>query len=184
MSRKVAALFKKLSDVILFYFFGPVSFARFKGVQIGERCRIYTHSWGSEPFLVEIGDNVTITSGVKLLTHDGATCLVKSKDGGRFQSYGRIKIGNNVFIGVNTIVMPGVCIGDNVVVAAGSIVTKSIETNKIVGGNPAKFICEFHDYEKKIKNSCCHDGELTGSASYKDKVYAALQGGKGIDNEC
>lgn len=133
--------------------FGHIKYARKLGVKIGNDCRIYISAWGTEPSLIEIGDNVTITSEVVLLTHDGASCLVKNNEGKRYYKYGAIKIADNVFIGYRSIIMPGVEIGSNVVIAAGSIVTKNVESNQVVGGNPAKQICAFDDFTKKIKNN-------------------------------
>ena len=63
-----------------------------------------------------------------------------------FDIFGKIKIGNFVHIGERSLIMPGVEIGDNVLVAAGSVVTKSIPCNTVVGGNPAKIICTIDDY--------------------------------------
>jgi acetyltransferase-like isoleucine patch superfamily enzyme len=88
-----------------------VKYARYKGVQVGDNCRVYTRNFGSEPWLISIGDKVTVTSGVVLLTHDGSTWLMNDEKGRRYL-YRRIEIGNNVFIGVNSIVMPGVKIED------------------------------------------------------------------------
>lgn len=86
---------------------------------MGKNCRIYIKNWGSEPFLVTIGDHVTVTSGVKFITHDGSTCLVKDEYGKRYQRFTPIQVGSHVFIGVNSIIMPGVSIGSNVVISAG-----------------------------------------------------------------
>ena len=129
--------------------FGRERYARKIGVTIGDDCRIYTRNFGSEPWLIEIGDRVTITAGVTLLTHDGATWLIRDKKGRRY-SYGKVKIGSNVFVGINSIIMPGVIIGNKVIVAAGSVVTKSIPSGVIVAGNPAKIIGEFEQYESKV----------------------------------
>lgn len=119
-------------------------------MKVGKGCRIYISSWGTEPELVEIGDNVTITSEVVILTHDGSTCLVKNKAGERYYNFSKVKIGNNVFIGYRSIILPGVVIGNDVVVAAGSVVTKSVESGSIVGGNPAKVINSFESYSAKV----------------------------------
>lgn len=62
---------------ILIKLLGKVSYARKLGVKIGENCRIYISYWGTEPELISVGNNVTITSDVTLLTHDGSTCLIK-----------------------------------------------------------------------------------------------------------
>ena len=96
-----------------------------------------------------IGDNVTITNNVVFHTHDGGAGLFREEHPG-INIFGRIIIGNNVFIGSNTILLPGVRIGDNVVVAAGSIVSKDIPNNTVVAGVPAKKIRSFSEYKEKV----------------------------------
>jgi len=93
--------FRQLCDLAYFMAKGSVVYARKKGVKVGENCRIYIKNWGSEPFLVTIGDHVTVTSGVKFITHDGSTCLVKDDQGKRYQRFAPIQVGSHVFIGVN-----------------------------------------------------------------------------------
>lgn len=127
---------------------GPVAYARYLGVKVGEGCRIYIKKFPSEPFLITIGDRVTITAGVILLTHNGSTWLMRDEQGRRFD-FKPLYIGNDVFIGTNSIIMPGVRIENEVIVAAGSVVTKSIPTGSIVGGNPAKIIGNYKDYKEK-----------------------------------
>lgn len=167
-------LFKILIDLFIYIRLGSIGYARKKGVTIGENCRIYIKSWGSEPFLIKIGNNVTITSGVRLITHDGSVGLYE-KDGYRYQYYKNIEIGDNVFIGVNSIVMPGVKVGSNIIVGAGSIVTKNIESNTVVAGNPAKYICSYTDYEAKVRDRAITEKELKGYKSYYDKVIKAIE---------
>lgn len=132
-------------------------------VKIGSGTKILT-SWfnfGSEPFLVEIGDNCLITSGVKFLTHDGSVSVIykyfmdKNLEDvyAKYNKFGKIKVGNNVFIGVNSIIMPGVTIGNNVIIGAGSVVTKDVPDNVICAGNPAKVMCILDDiYDKVMGN--------------------------------
>lgn len=117
-------------------------YARWKGVKVGSNCRILIRSFGSEPFLIEIGDDVTVSSGVQLITHDGATWLVRDEVGRRFH-YAPIKIGNSVFVGAGAVIMPGVEIGNNVIIGAGSVVTKSVPDGVIAAGNPACIIGTF-----------------------------------------
>ena len=77
-------------------------------------------------------------------------------------SVGEIKIGNNVFIGVNAIILPGVTIGDNSINAAGSVVTKSCKGNTIFAGNPARPIGDIDEsYKKKITPHCFSTDNLT-----------------------
>lgn len=106
MAFMVSAL-RQLFDLAYFMAKGSVAYARKKGVKVGENCRIYIKNWGSEPFLISIGDHVTVTSGVKFITHDGSTCLVKDEQGKRYQRFAPIQVGSHVFIGVNSIIMPG-----------------------------------------------------------------------------
>lgn len=111
---------------------------RKNGMKIGGGCRIFSKINSAEPYLIEIGNNVTISTNVELITHDN--CAIKLYDDAT-DFVGSIKIGDNCFIGSRAIILPGVTIANNVIVAAGSVVTKSIkESGKIVGGNPAKEI--------------------------------------------
>ncbi len=89
----------------------------------------------------EIGDNVLFASFVSLVGGDHKIDGIKVpiRKSGR-DTLKTIKIGDNVWIGHGTIIMHGVNIGDGAVVAAGAVVTKDVEKNSIVGGNPAKFI--------------------------------------------
>ena len=85
---------------------------------------------------VQIGDNCLITHGVKILSHDGATRLTNPSDSG----VGTVRIGNNVFVGVNAVILRNVSIGDNSVVGAASVVACDIPPASLVVGNPAKVI--------------------------------------------
>ena len=123
-------IFRLLVDAYHLITKSGVGYARYKGVKVGEFCRIYIRSFGSDSFLIEIGNKVTITSGVKIITHDGSTWLMNDEKGRRYL-FKKVVIGNNVFVGVNAIIMPGVKIEDNVIVAAGSVVTKSIPAVKL-----------------------------------------------------
>lgn len=117
-------------------------------------------NFGSEPYLVEIGDNCLITAGTKFITHDGSISVYKkyiddmSMDlvYGKYNIFGKIMIGNNVFIGINTIVLPNISIGDNVIIGAGSVITKDIEANSVYAGNPAKYICSIDEYCSKLNH--------------------------------
>ena len=171
----IRAVFNTVFDLTYFFAKGSVAYARKKGVTIGHNCRIYIRSWGSEPFLVTIGDDVTVTSGVKFITHDGSTCLVKDEQGERYQRFARITVGSQVFIGVNSIIMPGVNIGSNVVIGAGSVVTKDIPDNTVAIGVPAKVVSSFDAYHAKIKATCASDAELKGVQGYAERVQHAIE---------
>lgn len=114
------------------------NYFRKRGAVIGSRTHIYTDISSAEPFLIQIGNDVTISSNVSLITHDAS---VKKYIEGKTDVFGRIYIGNNCFIGMNTTILPGVTLADNCIVAAGSVVTKSVtEPGTVVGGNPARII--------------------------------------------
>ena len=125
-----------------------VGYAKKRGVKVGKHCEFFTRDFGSEPYLIEIGNHVQITSGVKFFTHGGGWILREKYP--NFDFLGKIVIGDNVYIGNNALFMPGVTVGNNVIVAAGAVVTKSITDNVIVGGNPAKIIGNIENFEHKI----------------------------------
>lgn len=129
-------------------FWKSEKYARFIGVKIGEKCDIQDVNFGSEPYLIEIGNHVQITSGTKIFTHGAAWILRKKYP--KVDFFGKVKIGNNVYIGNNALIMAGVTIGNNVIVAAGAVVTKSVPDNVIVGGNPAKILGNIEDFENKM----------------------------------
>lgn len=99
-------------------------------------------------YLISIGNNCTITSNVHILAHDASTKRLLG-----YTKIGRVKIGNNVFIGSNSIVLPNVQIGDNAIIAAGSVVTHDVPQNEIWGGNPGKKICDIESYKEKHGNA-------------------------------
>lgn len=140
----------------------PVTYARKKGVTVGQGCKLITPThYGSEPWLITIGDHVELSSNVVFLTHDGATWVMRDlAPEERVIKYGKIVIGNNCFIGRGTTILPGVEIGDNCIVGACSVVTKSIPANSVYAGNPAHFICSVEDYVKKcVANTPAFDKE-------------------------
>lgn len=140
-----------LNKLLSYYrrkFWSAEKYARHIGVRIGKRCSIATKSFGSEPYLIEIGDNVQITRGVSFFNHGGS--WVYRKKYPLIDYFGKIKIGNNVYIGNYALILPGVSIGDDVIVGAGAVVTKSIPAGSIVGGNPAKIIGTVKELENRI----------------------------------
>jgi acetyltransferase-like isoleucine patch superfamily enzyme len=160
---------------ILMFTMKRVSYARYLGVAVGEDCRIYIRSWGTEPFLISIGDRVTVTSGVRILTHDGATCLIRNQAGKRYQKYAPVKIGNDVFIGINSIIMPGVTIGSRSIIAAGSVVTKGVPSESVVGGNPARIICDYNSYRDKVLSSFVNNDEIEHILNYRERAELACR---------
>lgn len=126
-----------------------------KGIRMGNNCKIYGDvSFGSEPYLISMGDHVRITSGVRFITHDGGLWVLREKLGmPNIDKFGPIKIGNNVHIGINSIIMPGVTIGDDVIIGCGAVVTKDIPSGEIWGGVPARKIKTLEEYFEKNRDS-------------------------------
>lgn len=160
-------------NLLVFYFFGGNLYAKLIGVKVGKNCRIYTKHFGSEPYLIEIGDNVTITQTVRFVNHDGAAWLV-SDEHGRRHRYGRISIGSNVFIGLNVVIMPGVNVGDNCIIAAGSVVTKNVEANSIVAGVPARKKSDFFLYKKRVLLEYVSNDYFIRQGGFSKKIIAAV----------
>ena len=141
-----------------------VFLARRAGVNFGEENEFMGRFWTSaEPYLIELGSYCQITSGVKFFTHGGAGAVRRKYP--KFDTFGKIVIGDYVYIGNNSLIMPGVTIGDNVLVAAGSVVTKSIPSDVVVGGNPADLICTIDEY---IERNVLYNLDSKGMKS-KDK---------------
>lgn len=132
--------------------------------------------WGTEPWIITIGDNVHITDGVKFITHDGGTLLYRHMIPD-LEITKPIVIGDNVYIGNNVILLPGVTIGNNVVIGAGAVVTRSIPDNSVAVGVPARVIKTADEYLEKLKRESLHLGHLKGQE--KDKALMKYYGYKG-----
>lgn len=156
----------RILNLIRRKFWSTEKYARYLGVKIGKNCDIQNVNFGSEPYLINIGDDVQITDGTKIFTHGGAKVLRKNYPNMDF--FGKVKIGDNVYIGNNCLIMPGVTIGSNVIVAAGSVVTKSIPDNVVVGGNPAKILSSLNDFEVKILK---YNVGTKGMSKFQKKLY-------------
>ena len=132
-----------------------VKWLRKQGASIGENCEIHQHvDFGSEPYLVTLGNHVRVTNGVKFFTHEGGIYVIRHlynecKNADEFEP---IMIGDNVHIGVNSLIMPGVHIGSNCIIGAGAVVTHDIPDNTVAVGVPAKVICSVDEFYRKHKD--------------------------------
>lgn len=118
------------------------------GIKIGKNSKIEKDVFidPSFPWLVSIGNNVTIAPRTFILAHDGST---KKQIG--YSKIGRVIIEDNVFIGANCTILPNVKIGQNSIIGAGSVVTKDIPENVLAVGNPARVISTVDEYKNKNK---------------------------------
>ena len=96
-------------------------------------------------FLISVGDNCTICPNVRFIAHDAST---KLKLG--YTKIGRIEIRENCFIGDSAIILPGVKVGPNSIIGAGSVVTKDVPPETVAAGNPAKVVSSLEEYLKKV----------------------------------
>ena len=114
-----------------------------------------SHCW-----LIEIGDDVTLAPRVHLLAHDASTKAFLG-----YTKIGRVTIGNRVFLGAGTVVLPGVTIGSDVIVGANSTVTHDLPDGVVAAGCPARVICTTEEYLAKerarMAQSVCYDESYT-----------------------
>ncbi|WP_306173934.1 acyltransferase [Pseudoalteromonas shioyasakiensis] len=147
--KNIVYLYKKSFYKIYALLFGQVNLLRRLGGNVGNGCRfIGKNEFGSEPYLISIGNNVSMTSSY-FVNHDGGVWVFR-KEHPSIDIVKPIRIENNVFIGSHCIIMPGVTIGSNVVVGAGSVVTKSLEPNAVYAGIPAKRIKSLEEYKSSV----------------------------------
>lgn len=139
-----------------------VNYLRKRGVKIGNNVFFKNSKRISidliNPKLIEIGNNVFFNRDFTLLIHDAVNRVFREKYGVFLpNSFGKVKIGNNVSFARNVTVLKGVTIGDNVFVGHSSLVTKDIPSNCIVAGVPAKVICSLDDYFERAKQKCIEE---------------------------
>lgn len=148
----------------------PSKFARKVGVRLKGKLFLYGAQpgmFGSEPFMIELGDNVHITGECQFLTHDGST-LIFRKEIPTLEVTKPITIGNDVFIGYRTIILPGVKIGNRCVIGAGSIVNRDIPDNSVAVGNPCKVVKTSDELLEKLESISLGFGHLTGKDKEKE----------------
>lgn len=155
--------------VLIAFRLSPERCSRWMGVEMGANVRIYGGTpgmWGSDPYLIQIGSNVHITNGCTFLTHDGGTLILR-RHVPDLELSAPIVVGNDVYIGIKAIIMPGVTIGNRVIIGAGSVVTKDIPDNSVAVGVPARVIKTVDEYEDKAKTRSLHIGHLSGAEKAK-----------------
>ena len=132
---------------------GSINVAISQGMIVGNNIRIMGGvNFGSEPYLIEIGNDVTISFNVTFINHDGGTWAFRDIDEyNDVIKYGRIRVGDRSFIGCNATILPGVTIGSRCVIGAGSVVTKDVPDGMVVAGNPARIITSTDEYARKSK---------------------------------
>lgn len=122
-----------------------------KGMKIGRNVTIEEQVIfdSGYPYLISIGDNCSIASRVKIIAHDDNIF----KFTGGYARIGKVEIRDNCFIGQDSTILPGVTIGPNVMVAAGSLINKDIQSNSCVAGVPARFYGKLDEMVAKHKDA-------------------------------
>ncbi|MEH1166203.1 acyltransferase [Micromonospora sp. CPCC 205539] len=154
----------------------PEGFARSLGVDLRGRVRFYgvdRAMFGSEPWLVSLGDNVYVTAGVQFVTHDGGTLILR-KEVPDLEWTAPIVVGNDVYLGVRTTILPGVTIGNRCVIGAGSVVARDIPDNSVAAGVPARVVRTTDDYLARMQARSLRCGHLP--AAEKAAVIRQIYG--------
>ena len=130
-----------------------IKFLRKRGVSVGEDTVFFSPHTNiidvTRPYLLKIGNSCKITAGVVILTHDYSYSVLRIAKGYVLNECGETVIGDNVFIGINSIILPNVRIGNNTVIGSGSVVTNDLPDGVVAAGNPCKIICSLDEFLNK-----------------------------------
>ena len=168
----IKSVFKEIEKRI----YGRLGYAKRLGMNVGNEVTVMSGmNFGSEPYLITLGDRVRISTDVLFVTHDGGTWAFRRETGrDNIVRFGKIKVGNDTFIGARSVIMPGVTIGNNCVIGVGSVVTKDVPDRKVVVGVPARVICTIDEYAEKCKDRMPEDFDLekyqTNKKEYLKKI--------------
>ncbi len=163
MKKLFEIIVMKIKSLIVYMKYGykanNVKFTQYlknKGITIGNNVNFYS-PWTSyvdvqRPWMIEIGNDVHIAAGCRILQHGYDWAVLQKKYGDVLGSCGKVKIGNNVFIGAETTILKGVTIGDDVIIGAKSLVNKDCLGSGVYAGNPVRFIMTLDEYHEKRKS--------------------------------
>ena len=159
----------KIKELLAFLQYGdlPTRYFEKRGMKIGKNFNRQsgTRMDPSHCWLISIGDDVTLANKVQILAHDDTIRVYTG-----YGRIGRVEIGNRVFVGANSTILMNTKIGDDVIIAAGSVVTKDIPDNSVVAGVPAKIIGLTSEYVQREKDRIGKVLTYDKSYSYYCKV--------------
>ena len=154
--RRVKHIFRRVVEELMMRV-NYQGYLRIIGVNYGDRCRFGRNiTWGSEPYLINLGNHVTVTNGVVFISHDGGVWVGRDQYPA-LNVFGQITVGENSFIGIGTIILPGVSIGKNCVIGAGSVVTRDIPDDSVAAGVPCRVIRSTDEYIQRLLD---HPGRI------------------------
>lgn len=148
----------------------PNNYAKKLGVNLGENVKFYGMKAGmfsTEPWLITIGNNCFITANCQFVTHDGGTLILR-KEVFDLEITEPIVIGNDVYIGLNTTILPGTKIGNRCIIGACSVVKGVFPDNSVIAGVPARVIKTVDEYLEQSKAKSLHLGHLGAREKEKE----------------
>ena len=141
----------KLQEINESFRYNPYTIAekfRKQGAKVGKNCSIQIDYLASEPYLVEIGNNVAIAPGAAFITHDGASVIFRDEFPA-LRHFGKIIIEDNCFIGSGSIITAGVRVGKGSIVGPMSVVIREVKPGSMVIGNPAIQVSTVEKYKER-----------------------------------
>lgn len=164
----------------------PVAYATSLGVSIGEGSAIFSNElsiFGGHPFLVTLGKRCFITEGVRFVTHDGGVLLFR-RDMPDLDLVAPIVLGDDVYVGMRSIILPGTRVGNRCVIGAGSVVRGDVPGESVVAGVPARVIKPLSEYQAGLLAHGLSCGRMNPSAKEAFlKHHFCLRGGREAQNQ-
>jgi len=158
-----------IKEILNIFMYGdiPTSYFIKRGMKVGKNFNRQsgTRMDPSHCWLITIGDDVTLSNKVQVLAHDDTTRFYTG-----YGRIGRVEIGNRVFVGANATILMNTKIGDDVIIGAGSVVTKNIPDNSVVAGNPARVIGKTSDFIAREKMKIGINPTFDKTYSYYNSV--------------
>lgn len=152
----------------------PLTWPINEGLKLGKNVDFVTvPNFGSEPYLISIGDDTTISAECAFITHDASTRVIRHLPDGDPETsiFAPVSVGKNCFIGCRTTILAGVTIGDNTIIGACSLVNRDIPSNVVAAGVPCKVLCTLDEYRAKHKD----DFMYMNSLPYEEKKAFLLK---------